>query len=125
MGSPYLITVSVQARFLPDQSIPERDRYAFAYLVRIENQGSIAAQLQSRHWIIEDADGHREDVRGPGVVGEFPNLQPGESYEYQSGAVLSTPFGQMHGTYQMKAEDGHEFDAQIPSFTLNAPRVLH
>jgi ApaG protein len=113
------IRVTVKSRFLPEQS--GAGRYAFAYTVRIENLGQVSAQLKSRHWIITDGNGKREEVRGEGVVGNQPMLRPGEQFEYTSGAVLKTPHGSMHGTYRMLAEDGRQFDAEIAAFPLTQP----
>ena len=117
--------VVVATRFLDDQSIPEDDRYVFAYTIQIRNTGEVPARLISRHWIITDANGKVQEVRGEGVVGEQPWLRPGESFEYTSGAVLETPLGTMHGSYQMLADDGTRFDAMIDPFTLSIPRTLH
>ena len=126
MDAPaYAIDVDVAARYLEDQSLPEDGRYVFAYTIRITNIGSVAAQLLSRHWIITDGDGGVQEVEGDGVVGEQPHLQPGEQFEYTSGAVLGTPLGTMQGTYRMLADDGHRFDAPIAPFTLTIPRTLH
>ena len=121
----YDITVTVKTAYLADQSDPSRNRYVFAYTITIANAGAVAAQLISRHWIITDADHHVQEVKGAGVVGQQPLLRPGESFEYTSGTSLATAVGTMRGTYQMMAEDGHAFDAEIPSFTLSVPRVLH
>ena len=121
----YHVAVSVLSRYLPDQSEPQSQRYAFAYTVRLHNDGEVAARLLSRHWLITDAEGHTEEVRGDGVVGVQPMLQPGERYEYTSGAVLRTSLGTMRGSYQLQAVDGTRFDAQIPAFVLSVPRVLH
>lgn len=121
----YQITVEVRTEYLPDQSNPEADRYTFAYHITLRNTGSVAAQLISRHWIITDAEGQVQEVRGLGVVGEQPLLQPGQSYEYSSGSTFATPVGTMKGSYQMTAEDGTRFDAEIPEFILSMPRVLH
>jgi ApaG protein len=121
----YDIAVSAQAQHLPEQSDEKASHYAFAYTIAIRNVGSVAAQLISRHWIITDARGRVQEVRGLGVVGEQPLLRPGERYEYTSGAAIGTPVGTMRGSYQMLAEDGTRFDAQIPEFTLSVPRVLH
>jgi ApaG protein len=123
--NPYLITVAVQTRFVPEQSKPGDDRYVFAYTIRIANAGSIAARLISRHWIITDANGKVEEVRGDGVVGEQPWLRPGEDFHYTSGAVLETPVGTMRGSYHMLADDGRHFDATIAQFTLSVPRTVH
>ena len=97
----------------------------FAYSIRIFNTGLVSAKVVSRHWIITDSDNQVQEVRGMGVVGEQPTIQPGASYEYTSGSSLSTMVGTMRGTYQMVAEDGTKFDAAIPEFTLSVPRVLH
>jgi len=121
----YQFDVAVRSIYLPDQSDADEDRYVFAYVVRITNAGDVPAQLVSRHWIITDADGDVQEVRGMGVVGQQPRLNPGESFEYTSGAALSTPVGAMRGSYQIVAEDGTRFDAPIPEFALAGPRVLH
>ena len=123
--SKYDITVAVKTAYLPDQSDPARSTYVFAYTITITNTGEVAAQLISRHWIITDADAQVQEVKGLGVVGQQPLLQPGESFEYTSGTSLATAVGTMRGTYQMVAGDGKTFDAQIPQFTLSMPRVLH
>jgi ApaG protein len=124
-SAQHAIEVIVATRFLEDQSIPEDDRYVFAYTIRIVNLGEVPARLLSRHWIITDANGKVQEVRGEGVVGEQPWLRPGEHFEYTSGAVLETPLGTMHGSYQMLADDGTSFDALIDPFTLSIPRTLH
>ena len=121
----YHITVAPRAFFIPDQSDADAERYAFAYTITITNTGEAPAQLISRHWIITDANNLVQEVKGQGVVGAQPKLQPGESFEYTSGAVLATPVGTMRGSYQMVANDGLRFDAPIPEFTLSVPRVLH
>jgi ApaG protein len=117
------IRVTVKSRFLPEQS--STGRWAFAYTVRIENLGPVSAQLRSRHWIITDGNGKREEVRGDGVVGNQPLLRPGEKFEYTSGAVLQTPHGSMQGTYRMVTEDGRQFDAEIAPFALMQPGNLN
>ncbi|MGE5047296.1 MAG: Co2+/Mg2+ efflux protein ApaG [Deltaproteobacteria bacterium] len=117
------IRITVKSRFLPEQS--SMGRWAFAYTVRIENLGSVSAQLRSRHWIITDGNGKREEVRGDGVVGNQPVLRPGEKFEYTSGAVLQTPHGSMQGTYRMVTEDGRQFDAEIAAFALMQPGNLN
>ncbi|HEY9097413.1 MAG TPA: Co2+/Mg2+ efflux protein ApaG [Thiobacillus sp.] len=124
-GTKYHISINVDTTYLAEQSDPASDRYVFAYTISIANTGTVAAQLISRHWIITDAENVTQEVKGLGVVGEQPLLQPGESFEYTSGTAMSTPVGTMHGTYQMVAEDGIKFDAEIPKFTLSMPRVLH
>lgn len=124
-GKHHEIKVSAQPQYLTEQSEPARNRYVFAYTITIENAGTAAAQLVSRHWIITDAMGQVQEVRGEGVVGEQPLLAPGERFQYTSGAVLETPVGTMQGSYQMVADDGERFDAQIPLFRLAVPNVLH
>lgn len=119
------IRVHVEAQYDPTRSMPHLSRWFFLYTVRITNEGSVTAQLISRHWIITDATGHVEEVRGPGVVGEQPVLAPGQSFEYTSGCPLSTPFGTMRGTYQMVTADGRRFDAEIAPFTLSEPHALN
>lgn len=125
MTNPYDIEVSVETAYVAEHSEPEEDRFVFAYTITLVNRGSVSAQLLSRHWVITDADSQVEEVRGEGVVGEQPVLKPGEGFRYTSGAVIETPVGTMHGSYQMVAEDGQEFDATIPQFVLSAPRILH
>ncbi|HTQ01767.1 MAG TPA: Co2+/Mg2+ efflux protein ApaG [Casimicrobiaceae bacterium] len=121
----YEITVVPKASFLADQSDPGSDKYVFSYTITITNTGEVAAQLVSRHWIITDAEHRVQEVKGLGVVGQQPLLKPGESFEYTSGASIPTSVGTMHGSYQMRAEDGQTFDAPIPPFTLSVPRTLH
>ncbi len=121
----YDIDVSVNTLYLPEQSDEAADRYVFAYTVTIRNSGGATAQLVSRHWIIKDARDQVQEVRGLGVVGAQPTLRPGESFEYTSGTSIATPVGTMRGSYQMVAEDGTRFEAEIPEFTLSVPRVLH
>jgi ApaG protein len=121
----YHITVTPRVVYLPEQSDEAAGRYVFSYTITITNTGEISAQLISRHWIITDANRSRQEVRGLGVVGEQPLLKPGDSFEYTSGTAISTPVGTMRGTYQMVAEDGHQFDAEIPEFVLSMPRTLH
>jgi ApaG protein len=121
----YDIAVSAATRYLADQSDETTGRYVFAYTITLRNAGSASAQLISRHWVITDAQGLVQEVRGLGVVGAQPTLKPGESFEYTSGTSIATPVGTMRGTYQMVAEDGTQFDATIPEFTLSVPRVLH
>lgn len=121
----YAIAVTVETQYLPEQSDPAAERYFFAYRIHIANVGTMAAQLISRHWIITDADGKVEEVRGLGVVGNQPLLQPGESFEYTSSCPLPTPVGTMKGSYRMVAEDGMRFDVPISEFVLATPRTLH
>ena len=124
-GKKYEINITVTTNYLEDQSDPASDRYVFSYTINIANVGTVAAQLISRHWIITDADNVTQEVKGLGVVGEQPLLRPGESFEYTSGTAMATPVGTMRGSYQMVAEDGNKFEAEIPQFTLSMPRVLH
>lgn len=119
------IRIRVESFFVPDRSDIENGQWFFAYQVRISNEGSETAQLVSRHWIITDADGHAEHVKGPGVVGEQPTLQPGESFQYTSACPLRTPVGTMHGTYQMVTDKGEQFDAEIAPFGLGQPDVIN
>jgi len=121
----YELTVTVRTQYLEEQSDPERSNYVFAYAITIKNTGQIAAQLISRHWIITDANNRVEEVRGLGVVGHQPLLQPGEQFEYTSGCALKTPQGSMTGKYFCVAEDGEQFEVKIPGFVLSLPRTLH
>jgi|SRR5579859_3670870 ApaG protein len=119
------IRVSVRSGFLPEQSAPDRNRFAFRYTVVIANEGRETARLRSRHWVITDGNAKVEEVKGPGVVGYQPTLKPGEAFEYTSGCILDTPFGVMKGSYQMERPDGRTFDARIAEFTLAVPTVLN
>jgi ApaG protein len=121
----YEITVKARSTYVPEQSDEDGGRFVFAYPITITNTGTVAARLISRHWIITDSDARVQEVRGMGVVGEQPMLQPDESFEYTSGTAIATAVGTMRGTYQMVADDGTAFDAPIPEFTLSIPRVLH
>jgi ApaG protein len=121
----YEMRIEVATRYVPEQSEAEGDRYVFAYTITITNVGTVPAQLISRHWHITDAEGKVQEVRGLGVVGHQPLLQPGQHFEYSSGCALPTPVGTMKGSYQMVAEDGVQFEAPIPEFLLSMPRVLH
>jgi len=122
---PYTIDIRVETRFVPQQSRPHDNRFVFAYTITLRNTGDVPAQLLSRHWVITDANGKVEEVRGDGVIGEQPWMRPGDDYQYTSGAVLETPVGTMHGSYRMLADDGTRFDAPIAPFTLAIPRALH
>lgn len=124
-NEPYAIEVSVDTHFVAEQSQPDADRFVFAYTVTLRNVGDLPARLLSRHWIITDANGKIEEVRGDGVVGEQPRLQPGEGYVYTSGAVLETSVGTMRGAYHLHADDGTDFETPIPEFVLSVPRTLH
>jgi ApaG protein len=121
----YEIQVVAKPSFLADQSDPAKNQFVFAYTITITNTGNVTAQLISRHWLITDAEHRVQEVKGLGVVGQQPVLKPGETFEYTSGASLPTAVGTMRGSYQMLAEDGHAFDADIPTFTLSVPRTLH
>ena len=121
----YEVLVSAATQYLADQSDEGAGRYVFAYTITIRNAGTVPAQLISRHWVITDAQGLVQEVRGLGVVGSQPLLQPGERFEYTSGASIATPVGTMRGSYQMVAADGTRFEAAIPEFTLSVPRILH
>jgi ApaG protein len=125
ISKTYQVKVTALPQFVAEQSDPDAERYVFAYTITVENVGTVTAQLISRHWIITDGNSNVQEVRGLGVIGEQPLLKPGEKYEYTSGCQLDTPVGIMRGTYQMMAEDGTAFEAEIPEFTLSIPRVLH
>ncbi len=119
------IQVDVETRYIEEQSKPEQNYYVFAYTITIQNKGSQAAQLLTRHWVITDSNQKVQEVRGDGVVGEQPHLKPGEQFVYTSGTMLETSVGTMRGSYQMLADDGSRFDAEIDEFVLSTPRVLH
>ena len=121
----YKVEVSVRSEYLENQSLPSEGKYFFSYTVTIKNVGKIPAKLISSHWVITDANERIEEVRGLGVVGEQPRLKTNESFEYTSGTIINTPVGTMYGTYQMVADNGYEFDAEIPMFSLNIPKVLN
>jgi ApaG protein len=119
------IQISVETSFLPEQSDPGSERYVFSYTITIRNDGEEPARLLRRHWIITDANGKVQEVRGDGVVGEQPHLEPGRGFRYSSGAILETPVGTMEGSYQMVTDDGRNFDAPIAPFRLAMPGILH
>jgi ApaG protein len=119
------IRVDVETSYVPDQSDPGSQRYVFAYTITIHNEGSEAARLLRRHWLITDANGKVQEVRGDGVVGEQPHLRPGQGFRYSSGAILETPVGTMHGSYFMETDQGGHFDAPIAPFRLAMPGILH
>lgn len=121
----YEIDINVATRFLDEESVPGEGRFVFAYTIHIHNRGKLPARLMGRHWLITDANGKVQEVRGEGVVGEQPWLRPGDDYEYTSGAVLETALGTMQGSYDMLADDGTRFDAPIAAFTLSIPRTVH
>jgi ApaG protein len=127
MNDPKLqdIQVDVDTTYIASSSEPEAARNVFAYSITIKNVGKIEAQLLSRHWIITDANGKVQEVHGEGVVGEKPHLEPGESFQYTSGAVIETSVGAMQGSYHMLDSDGEKFTTTIPPFSLSTPRTLH
>ena len=119
------VRIRVQSQYLAERSDPDENRWFYVYQVNIANEGTETVKLESRHWIITDARGHVEDVKGPGVVGEQPVLHPGEAFEYVSGCPLGTSFGVMHGSYQMVTDGGERFDAEIAPFALGEPTTVH
>jgi len=123
--SHYRIIVEARSQYVPEQSKPNESHFVFAYTITVRNEGEVAAQLLSRHWVITDANGQVREVTGDGVVGEQPHVKPGEGFQYTSGAVLETSVGTMRGSYRMLAEDGQTFEAEIPEFTLSIPRTIH
>ncbi|MGZ5052523.1 MAG: Co2+/Mg2+ efflux protein ApaG [Methylobacter sp.] len=125
MSEKNKILVEATPFFIESQSSPEEDRYVFAYTITITNVGQVPAKLLQRHWLITDSNGKVQEVRGDGVIGEHPHLKPGESFRYTSGAMIETPVGTMQGNYTMFSDDGDQFRAHIPRFTLSIPRTLH
>ncbi len=127
MNTPqkHQIQVEVESTFVPDQSAPEKEHYVFAYTIIISNHGSVPAKLLNRHWVITDANGNVEEVKGKGVVGQQPHIQPGEHYQYSSGAILKTPVGAMEGDYEMIDDQGERFLATIPVFSLQKPNSIN
>lgn len=121
----YQLEIQVQLEYLAEQSSLIDDRYVFAYKIRITNQSNSSVQLLGRHWVIQDANQRVQDVRGQGVIGQQPLINPNESFEYSSGVTIATPVGTMEGSYQMVSADGHRFEVPIPQFKLVMPRVLH
>lgn len=119
------IRIRVESHYDPERSDTDRERWFFVYTIRIANEGPETVQLLSRHWIITDANGEIEEVRGPGVIGEQPVLEPDQSFEYSSGCPLGTSFGTMHGTYQMVTRNGEHFDAEIAPFALGLPYAIN
>jgi ApaG protein len=124
-NNSYNICVEVTPNYIEEQSKPDQGHYVFSYTVTIINNGNKPARLLTRHWIITDAMGETQEVKGDGVVGEQPHLKPGEGFQYTSGTMMKTPNGSMSGSYQMIADDGFHFDADIPEFFLLAPSTLH
>jgi len=121
----YNTQVDVETNYVEEQSDPTANRYVFSYTITIRNEGQLPAKLLARHWVITDAEGKVQEVQGAGVVGEQPHLKPGDGFRYTSGAILETPVGSMQGTYQMIADDGVEFIADIHPFTLSMPNTIH
>ena len=119
------VHIDVSTALLQERTDPAASEWFYVYTVTISNRGEETVKLLSRHWIITDANGRVEEVRGPGVVGKQPELEPGESFEYTSGCPLPTAFGTMHGSYQMVTPDGQSFEAPIPPFALGEPDVVH
>ena len=119
------IHIEVRSNYIEEQSEPESERFVFAYTVKIVNNSSEAARLLSRHWIVTDANYKQQEVTGDGVVGQQPYLKPGETFEYTSAAMLETPVGSMHGSYQMVDDQGQVFDTPIPAFNLSTPNIIH
>jgi ApaG protein len=125
MNEKNKILVEATPHFIEAQSAPDKDRYVFAYTITITNAGAVPAKLLNRHWLITDSNGKIQEVRGDGVIGEQPYLKPGESFRYTSGAMIETPVGTMQGEYTMRSDDGDNFSADVPKFTLSIPRTLH
>lgn len=125
MDEPFRIHIHIETAYLEAQSEPEEQRFVFSYTITIRNEGTQAAQLVSRHWLITDSNGKTQEVRGKGVVGEQPHLRPGQSFRYSSGAIIATPVGTMQGSYQMRSDEGLTFDAPIPAFRLAMPGIVH
>jgi ApaG protein len=125
MENLYRIDIGIKTEYIEFESIPNESRFVFSYTINIKNAGKIPAKLISRHWIITDANGKIEEVKGLGVIGEQPRLLHNESFEYTSGTILNTPVGTMHGKYSMIADNGYEFEAQIPLFSLSVPKILN
>jgi ApaG protein len=119
------VRVQIRARYSPEHSNPSASRWFFLYTIRISNVGDTTVQLRNRHWTIVDGTGHTEEVHGPGVVGEQPILEPGQSFEYTSGCPLPTPFGSMAGTFDMQRVDGTRFEAEAALFQLIQPGSIH
>lgn len=125
MNEKNKILVEATPQFIAAQSAPDQGRYVFAYTITITNAGAVPARLLTRHWLITDANGKIQEVRGDGVIGEQPYLKPGETFRYTSGAMIETAVGTMQGEYKMRSDDGDDFNAHIPRFTLSIPRTLH
>jgi ApaG protein len=125
MSEKNKVLVEAKPHYIEAQSSPEQNRYVFAYTITITNVGATAAKLLTRHWLITDANGKVQEVNGDGVVGEHPYLNPGDMFRYTSAAIIETPVGIMQGKYQMQSENGEDFKAPIPQFTLSIPRTLH
>ena len=124
-NNDYKIRVEVTPNYIESQSIPDSDHYVFSYTVTITNDGNFPARLLTRHWVIKNADGETQEVKGDGVVGEQPHIKPGQGFEYTSGTMMKTTSGSMSGSYQMISDDGFHFEADIPEFYLIVPNILH
>jgi ApaG protein len=125
MNNDFPVRVEVTTRYIPDHSVPDDNRFVFAYDITVRNLGDSPVQLLTRHWIITDGHGKTQEIRGEGVVGEQPVILPGTEYRYTSGTLLNTEVGSMHGSFGMQSEDGSLFDAPIAPFTLAQPGALH
>lgn len=119
------ISISVDTYYIEAESDAKADRFMFAYTITIKNKGSIAAKLLTRHWIITDANNHVQEIKGKGVIGEQPHLEPNESFKYTSGTIIETPVGSMQGSFHMEADDGEPFEVEILPFSLAIPRILN
>ena len=125
MSDRHRFEIDVEPRYIARESDPQAGRWVFAYTITIRNTGSAAAQLNNRHWVITNANGDRQEVRGRGVVGEEPHIEPGASFRYTSAAVLETPVGSMQGHYEFEADGGERFLVPIPAFSLSVPNLVH
>jgi ApaG protein len=125
MQADHNISISVETSYIESQSVPADNVFAFSYTIQIHNTGGKAAKLLNRHWVITDADGKVQEVKGEGVVGQQPHLRPGEAFRYTSGTLLATPVGSMEGEYEMVDDNGERFIAKIPPFSLATPNSLH
>jgi len=125
MSGEHRFEILVEPRYLAGESDPRASRWVFAYTIEIHNRGNAPARLRNRHWVITDANGERQEVRGRGVVGEEPHIRPGESFRYSSAAILETPVGSMQGDYEFESDQGERFLVAIPVFSLSVPNLVH